>query len=660
MADSQDSQDSKSGKGITYAPFFAIKGRNGYDDPFLVQQEQCCEAKNVDWYGAALGRRRGGAAALSITGGTAFGSGVRFLGKNTPGFDQSAAELWGVDGTGLFKRLAAGTAWANVTLNDAISGSYGEINAIPFNGKWFVCYDSAVNRLHCWDPTDAVIRRTGIAIPTAAPTAANVAGGTATKRYYKVRWVRRSGSTPIVWSELSASVSFTPTAGNGARVTRPTAASEQETHWELFGSLDDANYFSISVIAIATTTYDDLADPTTYSGATPPAIGSHLPAPSAKYIVADDARLILGGAWETSGGEVPPLATRIWWTSQLGSSNVGDDERISVTDTIENFDDLDQSVTGISQPVQGSFLAFSFDGMWRFVATGEVTSPYQRTKVAGGQGCISHKSIIVAHDDAGYPSTYWLSKRGPERSGKNGNQFCGPDITDIWATINLDATTLPHGIYHQDLHQIWWYIATGASNTPTVKIVFDTWLGQVLDVYRLGSVRNGWSQHDGESAKAYCSVMFSDSVGASMGRLQKPYIGYVTSTAIWKCDTTDTSDAGNAFRAYIESKPYAPWGLGRQGGMIGEAMLIARVTSQSISIQLEVIRDEFAETLTSTCLLVAVSDAGAETRVFPQFIDSTLSLAKSVRFRIGDASAVVSPSWLLDALITPMESKGDW
>lgn len=665
MADqSQEQGDQKGNKGLSYAPFFGVQGRNGYDDPFLVAQNQCCEAKNVDWYGAALGRRRGGASALSITGGTAFASRVTFLGKFVPGSDQAAAELWGIDGTGLTKRLAGGTSWADVSKVDAFSGNPDETNAIGFNGKYFWCYDSAVNRLHCYDPVDGTIRRTGIAVPVAA-TVANSAGGgayAAVKRYYRVRWVRRSGSTPIIWSELSPSVSFTPDGSHASAViTRPAAAGEQETHWEVFGSLDDANYFSVSVIALATTTYADSADPTTYSGSAPPSIGSHLPAPSAKFIVADDARLIMGGAYETSGGEVTPLATRIWWSSQLGSSNVGDDERVSITDTIENFDDLDQPVTGLSQPVQGAFLAFSYEGQWKFVATGEVTSPYQRTKVAGGQGCINHKSIIVAHDDAGYPSTYWLSRRGAERAGRNGNQFCGADISDVWATVNLNSR-FTCGLYHQDIHQIWWYVSVGTSGSSAelnTKIVFDTWLGQVVDVYRLGAVRGGWSIHDGESAKVYCCCMFSDTVGASMGLLQKPYIGYSGATAVWKCDTTDTNDAGNAFRAYIESKPFAPWGLGRQGGMISEAMLAAKAAS-GVSIQLEVIRDEFAETLTSTCLLTDTSDGGVAVRVFPQFEGSQLSLAKTMRFRIGDASTVSVTPWLLDALVTPVEGKGDW
>lgn len=653
MAESQDTGAS-SGKGPAYTPFFSIKGRNGYDDAFTVPQEQCADAKNVDWYGAALGRRRGGSAALSITGGTAFGSGVRFLTKNVPGADQSAAELFGLDGAGLVKRLAGGTSWADVTLKDAITGNYGEANAIPFNGKLFFCCDTAVNRLHCWDGN--TIRRVGLPIPASAPTAGDVGGGAyaAVTRYYKIAWIGPNN----VRSELSAAVGFTPSGGgSAAQVTRPAAPGEQETGWIVYGSLDNANYFTVNQIGIGSTTYNDSADPYQYSGATPSATGAHLPPPSAKYIVSDDARLIMGGAWETSGGEVTPYAFRIWWTPTRGASNQGDDERIEITDTIEMFDDLDQPVTGISQPVQGAFFAFSYEGQWLFTLTGDVTDAYKRTKIGGGQGCISHKSIIVAHDDAGYPSTYWMSKRGIERTGKNGNQFCSPDITDIWATVNQDATTLPHGIYHQDIHQIWWYIATGVSNTPTIKLVFDTWLGQVVDVFKLGAVRGGWSLGDGEAAKAYCSVMFSSTVGASMSKLQKPYIGYVTSTAIWKCDTADQDDAGNAFRAYIESKPYAPWGLARKGGMVQEAMLIA-VAQAGVTIQLELIRDQGAETTTSTCSLAPISTGLAETHVFPQFEASMLHDAKTIKFRIGDASAVSSPQWLLDALISPMEPEG--
>ncbi len=642
--------------------FFQIRGRNGYDDPFTVPPDQCCEAKNVDWYGTALARRRGGAIVFSETGGTAFSSGYRFLTRHVPNVDQSAAEGWAVDGVGLVKRLAAGTAWANVTLADAISDNFGEVNGGSFNQKLFLAYHSGVNRLHCWD--GSTVRRVGLAVAT-IPSAASIAGGFVTLRYYKQRWVRQVAGVTVDVGELSASINITP-AGGGARITRSAAIGESETHWQIFASPTDSNFFLFATVATGTTTTDDVGNPATeYTGEAAPVAGSHLPPPSAKYLVTDDGRIIMAGCWETTGGEVTPSNTRIWWTSQLGSSNQGDDERINISTTISSFDDIEEAITGLSKPIQGAFFAFSYDSQWKFVATGDVISPYQRFRVAGGQGCISHKSIVVASDDAGYPATYWLSSRGIERSGRSGNQYCGYDVADIFtgtpqavARINLDATTLPFAINHKDLHQIWWYVAVDGSNTPNLRLVFDTALGKVVDVFRQGAVRGGWALHDGEAAKAYCGTMLSNSIAASMGRLLKPYIGYTGATQMWKCDTSDQDDNGTAFQAYVESRPMNPWGMGRRGGTTQEPSLIA-ITGKTTSIQLRLISDEGALTKNSTASLAAVSDGAAETRVFVQFPDARVTECSSVRFRLGDADAISTPQWQLTSLTVPWELQGD-
>lgn len=645
-----------------YLSFFQIRGRNGYDDPFTVPQDQCCEAKNVDWYGTSLARRRGGSILYAEAGGTAFSSGYRFLARHVPNLDQSAAEGWAVDGVGVVKRLAGGTAWANVTLSDAISDNYGEVNGVSFNQKFYLAYHSGVNRLHAWDGTS--VRRVGIAVST-APTTASIAGGFVVARFYKQRWVRQVAGVTVDVGELSASTTITP-AGGGARITQAAAPGESETHWQIFASPTDSNYFLFATVLKATTTTDDVGNPATeYTGEAAPVTGSHLPPPSAKYLVTDDGRIILAGCWETTGGEVTPSNTRIWWTSQLGSSNQGDDERVNISTTISSFDDVEEAITGLSKPIQGAFFAFSYDSQWKFVATGDVISPYQRFRVAGGQGCISHKSIVVASDDAGYPATYWLSSRGIERSGRSGNQYCGFDVADIFtgtpaaaARINLDATTLPFAINHKDIHQIWWYVAVDASNTPNLRIVFDTALGKVIDVFRQGAVRGGWSIHDGEATKAYCGTMLSNSIGASMSRLLKPYIGYSGATQMWKCDTSDQDDNGTPFQAYVESRPFNPWGMGRCGGTTQEPSMVA-VVSKTTSIQLRLIMDEGALTKNSTASLAAVSDTAGESRVFVQFPEAKASKVSSVRFRVGDADVISTPQWQLTSLTAPWELQGD-
>ena len=241
------------------------------------------------------------------------------------------------------------------------------------------------------------------------------------------------------------------------------------------------------------------------------------------------------------------------------------------------------------------------------------------------------------------------------RIGKDGQQWIGEDVVDIWKRVNLDATSPMWSVFHTDIHQVWFYVCIDGSNTPNFKLVFDTRLGRF--VQGQGGVRYGWATHDGESAKAYCGCMFSETVGASMSRKQKPYIGYTVSTAIWKADTSDLNDNGNSFKAYIYSKPYMPWGVGKKGGMVHDAHLIA-ATSQGASVTLTLIRDEGAESRDWMTSLDPVSDGKAETRVFPVFQGAMMQNCKSLAAQIGDI-APVDVSWNLDALIMPTESEGD-
>src|SRR5574343_1630376 len=98
-------------------------GRNGIDSPTSPDfpPNQCVEALNIAFDNGDVGGTRGGCESISLTGGTAFASGIYSSFRFVPSGDESAAELWAVDGTGLVKRCVAGV-WSNVTLDDAIAG----------------------------------------------------------------------------------------------------------------------------------------------------------------------------------------------------------------------------------------------------------------------------------------------------------------------------------------------------------------------------------------------------------------------------------------------------------------------------------------------------------------------------------------------------------
>lgn len=639
-----------------------IQGRNGSDPLLLIPDNQCLEAFNIDWYKASLGRKRGGATTLSLaTSGTAFASGTAALGRFVPAFDQTAAEFWAIDFALNFHRLAGGVTWADPTVLDACSATPQEVNYLPFNGKLYISYKSAHNRLHVWDGTS--LRRAGLDLPPTPTTAAPSGTGVTDTRRYRVAWTKQVSGVTTYRSNLSVATGSVVLANQTVVVTRGTAPGEGETHWELYAASTTStfgDYRLIKTTAIATTTATD--DVTPLPATVAPAEGENTPPPSCKFMVADDSRVIMAGAYEASTNAenaMAPSVRRVWWTSPLGSGT-GDDERVSNTGTINSYADLEEAITGISQPMQvisaaatslerGSFYVFSYDSQWKFIATGVAASPYLKFRITGGGGCIHHKSIVTAIDANGNPAVYWWSQTGPFRICADGQQYLGEDVVDLTATVNLDATIPCHAVYHKALRQVWFYIATGTSLYPDKKVVFDTLLGRVTQTV---GVRLGWSLHSGEATKAYCSCLFSDTVAASMSRKLKPYIGYSGANEIWKTDTADASDNGTTFQAYLDSKSYAPWGLGRFGGMVGEAMIIA-TPSQGVTLQLTIHRNEGAESANSKADLTDLSDSENAAKVFAKFENSKLAGSLTFRCRIGDDQANQN-TWSLDGLIVPV------
>ena len=624
-------------------------GRNNTDPTIALAENQCVDALNVDWYDGLLGRKRGGSDSVSLSGGTAFTNGIQTLIRHVPGSSETAAELWAIDaaaGGGIMKRLTGGTTWANVTLSEVIASDEEQVVGVTLNGKLFLAYDEAADRLHVYDPNLASprVRRVGFATP-AAHTAANTGAGSyaAVLRYYRVRWLQLNGTTVARRSEPGASVSFTPSgSGTAARVTQPTVAGEQETHWEVEASTDNSTFYRLSQVAIATTTYS--------SNTESDVAGYHANWTSVKYLLTDGNRLLGAGAWEASGAR----NSRVWFSPVLGSADKGDDERVRNTTTQKDYVDLNENdggfVTGLGGPLNGNVIAFKYRQVWKLVATGDVATPYLPRRLSDQIGCIAHKSICLGEDESGRPALYFMSHKGPYRIGAFGLQYLGRDNEDIWSTINLGATSIvAHTIYHSDKHQVWFHVATGSNNDPETRMVFDTLLGSVDDKNR---VRGGWARHTSNAAGARCSCLFSNTLGTSMSRDLKPHIGRSTGTTILKCDTATTDDAGTAFQAYVETKPLTIAPLGVNVG-IGQTHLLAEAAA-NVTITQTITRDYGLETRTATVSLTA---AGSETRVLSKIEGSELSQCGTIQIRLGDASALAS-AWTLDALSIPFADEG--
>lgn len=626
-------------------------GRNGGDPPLSLPPDQCVEALNVDWYQGTLANKRGGASALSVTfsSGGPFVGGVSALWRHVPGADETAAELWAVDSNAVVGRLVASTLWVAPTLVDAVS--FGQdVRAASFAGFGFQAYNSAQNRLHCWDSSISKVRRVGLATPDPPSVATAGGSGLSFTRYYRIRTVDVSGSDVRRRSEASTVVSITISDDQGVTVTRPTLpTNENETHWETeYADASTGPWYRAGRTATGTSTYSD-TDATVDTTDLSDSDGIHWPPPSAKFLVKDSARLVMGGCWETSGGYTDPSNTRVWWTPPIGALDVGDSERIPTG----YYLDVEEAITGMGGPVDGSIFVFGYRSIWQLVPTGlPGANAYQRFTLSTSIGCIRQETIVAAEDENGQPALYFLSHRGPYRLGSGGLQYLGNDIEDLWETVNLAAANVAaHGVHHADKHQVWWWIATASADDPNAKVIYDTRLGRSEGE----SVTRGWAKHDGNSAVARCSVIFSTTVGATMSRNLKPYIGQAGAVnRIWKCDT-GTDDAGTDFQAYVETRPETPAGLGTNVS-VTDPILVAEAAS-GVTITVTPISDfGLASTQAGTALLTA---AGSETRVIKRVEGLQASGVGTIAYRIGDAAAADN-AWTLDALqVTahPQESR---
>jgi hypothetical protein len=624
-----------------------IRGRNGSDTPMLVPDDQCCEALNVDFADGGMCRRRNGAVAPTF-GGTGFSADVDALLRFLPGTDETAAQLFAFgDNTTEVKRLAGSASWANVTLIDAIQAEPLNINGVSLAGFLFVEYNSAVNRTHVWD--GSTIRRRGLARGAVPTVATNGGVGLTFTRFYRVRFVRISGTDTQIRSEPSPAATISISNDASVRVTRPTAPGEGETHWEAeYADSAEGPWYVFASTVIATTFVDDAAATIDDTLTLSPEDGINMPPPSFKYVTRAGGRLLQAGAYETTPGEsFIPLDNEVYWTPINGANDVGDLERQPINYRVS----LDHSITGLSEALNGIHYAFGYRGISALVPTGKPgEEAFQRITERMDIGAIHQHTIVMGDDEDGNPAIYFLSHRGPYRITSHGMQYLGHDIEDVWTTVNRAASTI-HGVYYGDRQQVWWWVPTGEAITPNRKLVFDTHLGRLSAVGVIG----GWSIHTGVSATARCSVMFAETLGATMGYTLLPYIGPQANFTIWRLDR-GTDDAANDFQAYIDTKEYAPAGLGRNCSLTEPYLIGAATATGSVTVTM---RTDFGKQ-TSTSGSVSLAPEIAETHVQVKLDGMQTAGIGTVRYRIGDAAATDPGFVSLDALLaqfTPAEAR---
>lgn len=626
-------------------------GRNNADSPHAIADNQCVEAWDVDWFSGMLARKRLGSVQLGLTSGPS--KDVRSLvpwratatAMHLLAFENNAGTVTGYDYT-----ITAGT-WASLTSGDAWTDG-SDIVGASLNGTVYVAGDTAVNRLHALDAGTSAFRPVGLIVP-AAPTVANTGAGAyaATIRYYKVAYATISGSVTLRRSELSPSVSFTPSgAGTAARVTKPAAINEGETHWLLYGSPDNLSYFLLATTVVGTTTYDDSTAPASYTGDAPQLAGTNIPPPSVKAILSDGARLVMAIPWESSAtsGQTEIKQNRVWFTRVIGASDIGDLESIPVTTVQRNYIDIgelneDGPITGLGGPIDGIIYVFQANRIWVLQPTGDVTAPYTARCLTTTVGSINQRSIVFAEDEQGQPALYFLSRRGPYRLGRNGLESLTSPVEDLFdASAGIPATL--HGLYHYNRRQVWW-IFPYAFPVSNSMLVYDV----KHDAYSRNSIPSGLTI----TASCAAPTVAND-------QIPLPYLGgKVDSSSAAVVRVYDNvnvnpqvkTDNGTAYRGYLITRAYLPAGLGKNCE-IQTPTLLAEI-GVGITIQVTTIRDFGTASAVGAVSLAA---DGSSSCIVKPVQGAELNGCGAVQFEIGDASAV-DAAWILDGMTAPYEER---
>lgn len=607
------------------------RGLNNTDPPHAIDDEQCTVATNVEFNLSTLGERRKGCVDVDLpTSITADANMqvVTFLHRHLPTTDDTASELWVLAMHQTTQNLVLTrktTSWTSATFRDEsieVTSNQGfQVQGVTLHGKLFLAFPAVggVDRLHVVNASGTEVRRCGLAEP-AAPTAADtaVAGTYTGTRYFRVRYCVLSGSTVLLRSEPSDTRTFAPNGSfDGAIITKPASISEGETHWEIEASVDNANFYRIARQVVGTTTY---TDQTVYASGYANVSGAVLSADSgdytvpysAKFLTVDEDRLIMAGAWETTA-----YASRVSWTP-VGSDPEGDgnDERIPV-DT-DNFVDLDGfeggPITAMSRPIDGGIWVFKKSHTYKLIRTGRRERAYEVVTISKSLGAIPG-SLVEGVDAYGMPCLYFLDpETGPCRTGGARQiQACSRDVLETWKTINLNATqVVARALYYPESRQVHFWIATGSSNSPDLKMVLQT--NETRE--QADGVRGGWALANGKISEAYAVCMYAQNIDDNTTRslVLRPFVG--TSAAnewVLRCDT-GTTDDGEAYAARIVTKPFTLRNNLSKFGILAASLLAKADATADIKVTL--IRDYGLEEPKTVETTVAAS--GSETQVIKQ------------------------------------------
>lgn len=639
-------------------------GLSDNEPPLSLPNDACVLAENVEFFYSTLGERRLGCAKIdlpaSITGDSNIQA-VTWLGRHLPTNNLGDAELWALaqhtTAANQVLTRRTQTAWSTVSPIDAITTTSGyghKLFGVSLHGKFFIAHKSAVDFLHVWD--GSALRQCGMPAPGAAPTGVNTGSGSyASTRYFRVRYVAMSGSTVLRRGEPSAVLTFTPSgSGTGVVLTKPAGVGQNETHWEIEASTDNANFYRIARQDVATTTYtDSTAFATGYaSGTLSEALTAYTQIPSGKFLSVDSDRLLIAGSWENS-----TYASRVWWTPVLGDIGNGNDERLDMT--VNPYMDLDGyeggEITGISRAINGYIYVYKWSHIYKIIRTGQRTNAYTAVPITKARGAFPG-SLVEAVDQAGNPAQYFLDpKIGPMRVGTNGLEWCGKDVRTLWNRVNTNATVPAHGVFYQSKNQVHFWLALDGADYPNAKIIVHC---DQMQSGPNGALR-GWVTVPvgNRIADAHCSIMFSDNVNSTtdirsqnlvpfIGKQQWSVSGSTIKDLIQQCDqgTTDaytTGDTSAYYYAKVTSKPFVPTGLLNKHGIMAGAIIMSVVDNPANNLYIELTKNFGLEVLRASADMKAY---GTEQTVIRNLDSLSFSELTAVQLTMGDLDTTIHPS----------------
>lgn len=628
-------------------------GRNGVDPPQSISDKHCAEAMNVHWFNATFGRKRAGVAAVTLSS-SPFAGIISSMFRHVPTTDETRAELWATDdaATPTVGRLAGGTAWTAPTLKDAPTGNGWDFSYASFNGVLYIAYQSAVNRLHEWDPVLNLVRRTGLAA-MGVPAVTDTGSGSyaPTLQYFRTRATEQRSGITVRRSEPSVSFPFTPSgSGASAHIVQGTVPNEGETHWEVEGSTDNATFYRIATVVIGTTTYDNTAATTTFvNNPLSATTGTYSLQRSYRYLAVDQGRVLGFGSYTTTDPQ-----NRVEFSAVLGSSDIGDGERVP-TGNYQGLDENDSGpATALLGPVNGSFFAGKYRQFWKLTPSGNPTTPYNVIALSKVVGPINQFCATVGEDETGNPAIYFNTFRGPYRWGLRGIEYIGKVMEDRTlsanngVSLNLAAShVVAHTRWYADTRQVLFWWAVSSDNDPTEGGIFS--VGRTLPYYGGYSTEpaepSRWSRFTGGMGAARCSTLFSNTIGTTMSRDLKPYIGSTSAINTFGKTYTGSQDFGVNYQGYIDTKDYSPWGNDHSGDVM--AAQIVAAAQAGVTLTVTTVGDFGVQSATDT---VSLTPEGSETRVQP-LVGKAMVMGdiETVHWRVGDAAAA-NTTWQVDEL----------